>query len=109
MAKIEALSEPAMQTYFFDINWNGEMLQDDDGASHFDEGSALYYARVIANRLARGADEAAIRIHVRMGDGRPFAIVSPTPRGALPVSQVRVRAIVERDLSRQKTMDVAAC
>lgn len=97
-----------MQTYFFDIHWNGELLQDEDGASHFDEGSALYYARVIANRLARGADEAAIRIHVRSDDGRPFAMVSPTPRGPQPISQMRVRAIVERDLNRQRTPDIAA-
>lgn len=97
-----------MQTYFFDIHWNGETLQDEDGASHFDEGSALYYARVIANRLARGAEEAAIRIHVRSSDGRPFAIVSPTPKGPLPVNQLRVRAIVERDLGRQRTADVLA-
>jgi hypothetical protein len=97
-----------MQTYFFDIHWNGEMLQDEDGASHFDEGSALYYARVIANRLARGADEAAIRIHVRTDDGRHFAIVSPTPRGPQPINQVRVRAIVERDLNRQRAVEAVA-
>jgi hypothetical protein len=96
-----------MQTYFFDIHWNGELLQDEDGAPHYDEGSAFYYARVIANRLARGSDEAAIRIHVRSGDGRPFAIVSPTPRGPRAVNEVRVRAIVERDLSRQRSEDVA--
>lgn len=97
-----------MQTYFFDIHWNGEMLRDEDGAAHFDEGSALYYARVIANRLARGADEAAIRINIRTVDGRPFAIVSPTPRGPLPVNQARVRAIVERDLDRRRVAEVAA-
>lgn len=97
-----------MQTYYFDIHWNGERLQDEDGALHFDEGSALYYARVIANRLARGADEAAIRIHVRAADSRLFAIVSPTPRGPLPANQGKVRAIVERDLNRQRTLDVAA-
>jgi hypothetical protein len=96
-----------MQTYFFDIFWNGERLQDDEGASHFDEGSALYYARVIANRLARGADGAAIRIHIRLGEDRPFAIVSPTPRVPLPAHHVQVRTIVERDLSRQRTLDVA--
>jgi hypothetical protein len=96
-----------MQTYFFDINWNGELLQDDEGALHFDEGSALYYARVIANRLARGSDEAAIRIRIRLDDSRIFAIVSPTPRGPLPANQGEVRAIIERDLNRQRSAELA--
>ena len=67
-----------MQHYFYDIHWDGEMLADDEGTSHFDDGSALYYGRTVANVRCGGADVASAQVRAGMAwvytayaDGHP--------------------------------------
>lgn len=90
-----------MQTYFYDIHWDREALVDDEGTGHFDDGSAIYYARVVASRLARSSKGERVRIHVRDAEGRLLSIQCPGPLRALSDHQAEIRSIVERDLARQ--------
>lgn len=93
-----------MQHYFFDIHWDGETLADDEGTSHFDDGSAVYYGRMVASRIARCGKGEKVRVHVRDARGRLLSIVCPGPLRALTDHQARIREIVERDLGRQWPM-----
>jgi hypothetical protein len=90
-----------MQHYFFDICWNDETVVDEEGTGHFDDGSAIYYGRTVASRVARGGDGEAIRVHVRDGHGRLLSIVTPGTGYYAAPSQARIRAIIECDLARQ--------
>jgi hypothetical protein len=93
-----------MQHYFFDIVWNDETVVDDEGTGHFDDGSALYYGRTVASRIARCGQSEAVLVHVRDQQGRLLAIVRPgTCRPFLP-SPAGIRTIVERDLRRQSVI-----
>ncbi|WP_457583218.1 hypothetical protein [Ensifer canadensis] len=67
-----------MQVYFFDLYWGDERFVDEDGISHFDEGSALYYGQRIADRIGRDADYGSLKVHVRSGSGELLAIVAPS-------------------------------
>jgi hypothetical protein len=89
-----------MQHYFFDIHWNDETILDEEGADYFDEGSALYYGRIVANRIARGSVGDTIRVHVRNGAGRLLSILIANQFEQKLQAQSRVKAIVERDLAR---------
>ena len=95
-----------MQTYFFDIQWNGEILLDDEGMVHFDEGSALYYARMLARRVSRGGGGDLVQVHVRQNRGQLLATMTANPHDPHIRTLAQRRAIVERDLARQ--MSVAA-
>ena len=95
------LSGADMQTYFYDIHWDRETLADEEGTSHFDDGSAIYYARVVASRIARCGKGERVRIHVRDAAGRLLSIQCPGPLRALTSHQAEIRSIVERDLARQ--------
>lgn len=92
-----------MQTYFYDIHWDGETLTDDEGTCHFDDGSAVYYARIIASRIARCGKGERVRVHVRDAQGRLMSIQCPGPLRALTGHQAEIRSIVERDLARRWT------
>jgi hypothetical protein len=93
-----------MQHYYFDICWDGETLTDDEGASHYDDGSAVFYAGTVANRLARCGRIEAVRVHVRDDRGRLLSIVVPRACLSSMSQQARRRAIVERDLARQTSL-----
>jgi hypothetical protein len=95
------LSGADMQTYFYDIHWDRETLVDEEGQSHFDDGSAIYYGRVIASRIARCGKGERVRVHVRDVRGRLLSIQCPGPLRALTSHQAEIRSIVERDLARQ--------
>ena len=95
------LSGADMQTYFYDIHWDRETLADEEGTSHFDDGSAIYYARVVASRIARCGKGERVRVHVHDAAGRLLSIQCPGPLRALTGHQVEIRSIVERDLARQ--------
>jgi hypothetical protein len=97
----KSVSGADMQTYFYDIHWDRETLTDDEGTSHFDDGSAIYYARVVASRIARCGKGERVRIHVRDARGRLLSIQCPGPLRALSSHQAEIRSIVERDLARQ--------
>ena len=99
--RIGSLSGADMQTYFYDIHWDRETLTDDDGTSHFDDGSAIYYGRVVASRIARCGKGERVRVHVRDAAGRLLSIQCPGPLRGLTGQQAEVRSIVERDLARQ--------
>jgi hypothetical protein len=90
-----------MQTYFYDIHWDRETLVDDEGTRHFDDGSAIYYARIVASRIARCGKGERVRVHVRDIRGRLLSIQCPGPLRALTNRQAEIRSIVERDLARQ--------
>lgn len=90
-----------MQIYFYDIHWDRETLVDEEGQSHFDDGSAIYYARVVASRIARCGKGERVRVHVRDVRGRLLSIQCPGPLRALTNHQAEIRSIVERDLARQ--------
>ena len=68
-----------MQTYFYDIHWDRETLVDDEGTRHFDDGSAIYYARIVASRIARCGKGERVRVHVRDIRGRLLSIQCPGP------------------------------
>ncbi|MBL0375013.1 hypothetical protein JJB09_23645 [Rhizobium sp. KVB221] len=93
-----------MQHYFFDIHWNDETVLDDEGTGHFDDGSALYYGRTLAIRIARCGKGESVRVHVRDDQGRLLSIVTPGSWRPEAPSQVRTRAIIERDRTRQSMM-----
>lgn len=95
---------PDMQHYYFDICWDGETLTDDEGTSHYDDGSAVFYAGTVANRLARCGRIEAVRVYVRDDRGRLLSIVVPRACLSLTSDQSRLRAIVERDRARQMAM-----
>ena len=88
-----------MEHYFFDICWNDETVVDDEGTAHFDDGSAIYYGRTVASRIARCGSGESVRIHVRDSRGRLLSIV--TPGIYRHTAQAPIRAIIERDLARQ--------
>ncbi|PDT84401.1 hypothetical protein [Sinorhizobium sp. BJ1] len=67
-----------MQLYFFDLRWGDERFIDEDGIVHFDEGSALYYARRIADKIGRDADYGSLKVEVRSGEGKLLATVAPS-------------------------------
>lgn len=90
-----------MQHYFYDILWDGETMTDEEGVSHFDDGSAIYYGRTVATRIARCGKGERVRVHVRDTHGRLLSIVTPGPLRALNARQARIFEIVERDLARQ--------
>jgi hypothetical protein len=90
-----------MQHYFYDIHWDGETLTDDEGTSHFDDGSAIFYGQTVATRIARCGKGERVRVHVRDERGRLLSIQCPGPLRALNARQARVFAIVERDIARQ--------
>lgn len=90
-----------MQNYFFDICWNNETVVDDEGTGHFDDGSAVYYARTVASRVARCGNGESVRVHVRDSQGRLLSIVTPGIYRHAAQSQAPIRAIIERDLARQ--------
>ncbi|MFM2278215.1 MAG: hypothetical protein RLZZ444_446, partial [Pseudomonadota bacterium] len=52
-----------MRHYFFDLVMEDERVVDEDGIDYFDEGSALYYGQMVADRLARDNAEAALKVH----------------------------------------------
>lgn len=67
-----------VQVYFFDLYWGDERFVDEDGISHFDEGSALYYGQRIADRIGRDADYGSLKVHVRSGNGELLAMIAPS-------------------------------
>lgn len=67
-----------VQVYFFDLYWGDERFVDEDGISHFDEGSAVYYGQRIADRIGRDADYGSLKVHVRSGSGELLAVIAPS-------------------------------
>ncbi|OOG67280.1 hypothetical protein B0E45_21655 [Sinorhizobium sp. A49] len=67
-----------VQVYFFDLYWGDERFVDEDGISHFDEGSALYYGQRIADKIGRDADYGSLKVHVRSGNGELLAVIAPS-------------------------------
>lgn len=67
-----------VQVYFFDLYWGDERFVDEDGISHFDEGSALYYGQRIADKIGRDADYGSLKVHVRSGNGALLAVIAPS-------------------------------
>ncbi|WP_082909653.1 DUF6894 family protein [Sinorhizobium glycinis] len=67
-----------MRHYFFDLHWGDEHFLDEEGIAHFDDGSALYYAQRIADRIGRDADYGSLKVQVRSGEGKPLATVAPS-------------------------------
>ena len=92
-----------------DVTWqrlcdprDGETIADEDGTGHFDDGSAIYYARVVANRLARCGRYESVRVNVRDAGGRLLTIVVPGCCLPAAAHRARIRTIVENDLARQR-------
>lgn len=90
-----------MQRYYYDIIWDGETVTDDEGTTHFDDGSAIYYGRTVATRIARTGKGERVRVQIRDARGRLLSIQCPGPLRVLNASQARVFEIVERDIARQ--------
>jgi hypothetical protein len=67
-----------MQLYFFDLHWGDERFVDEEGVAHFDEGSALYYAQRIADKIGRDSDYRSLKVEVRTSDGRLLATILPS-------------------------------
>ncbi|MBB4187386.1 DUF6894 family protein [Sinorhizobium terangae] len=67
-----------MQLYFFDLRWGDERFVDDEGIAHFDEGSALYYAQRIADKIGRDAGYGSLKVEVRSKRGTLLATVVPS-------------------------------
>jgi hypothetical protein len=44
----------------------------------FDEGSALYYARRVADKIGRDADYGSLRVEVRTSEGTLLASIAPS-------------------------------
>ena len=65
-----------MQHYFFDLHWGDGQVIDRDGVDHFDEGSALYYARRIADRIGRDDDYRSLKVHIHAAGGALLAVVA---------------------------------
>ncbi|APG84595.1 DUF6894 family protein [Sinorhizobium americanum] len=65
-----------MRLYFFDLHWGEEQFLDEEGIAHFDEGSALYYAQRIADRIGRDVDYGSLQVKVRSSEGKLLATVS---------------------------------
>jgi hypothetical protein len=67
-----------MRLYFFDLCWGEDTVLDEDGVSHFDDGSALYYAQRIADKIGRDADYGSLKVEVRSSEGKLIATVAPS-------------------------------
>jgi hypothetical protein len=67
-----------VQLYFFDLHWGDERFLDEEGIAHFDEGSALYYARRVADKIGRDADHGSLRVEVRTSEGTLLASIAPS-------------------------------
>jgi hypothetical protein len=67
-----------VRLYLFDLRWGGECFLDEEGIAHFDEGSAIYYAQRIADRIGRDADYGSLRVDVRSRDGVLLATIAPS-------------------------------
>ncbi|MCA1407867.1 hypothetical protein I6F26_27930 [Ensifer sp. IC3342] len=67
-----------MQLFFYDLHWDDERFVDEEGIAHFDEGSALYYAQRIADRIGRDADYGSLKVEVRSSRGTLLATVLPS-------------------------------
>lgn len=67
-----------MRHYFFDLHWDDESFIDEEGIAHFDDGSALYYARRIADKIGRDVDYGSLKVEVRLSEGRLLATVAPS-------------------------------
>ncbi|WP_139108440.1 MULTISPECIES: hypothetical protein [unclassified Ensifer] len=67
-----------MQLYFFDLHWGDEHFVDEDGISHFDEGSALYYGQRIADKIGRDADYGSLKVQVFNSEHRLLATIVPS-------------------------------
>ena len=78
-----------VRLYFFDLRWGDECFVDEEGIAHFDEGSALYYAQRIADRIGRDADYRSLCVEVRSSAGGLLATVTPSSgRGGEQVALV---------------------
>lgn len=73
-----AIRGKIVQLYFFDLHWGDEHFVDEDGISHFDEGSALYYGQRIADKIGRDVDYGSLRVEVFSGDHRLLATIVPS-------------------------------
>ncbi|WEX87061.1 hypothetical protein PZN02_003406 [Sinorhizobium garamanticum] len=67
-----------MQLYFFDLHWDDERFLDEEGIAHFDEGSALYYAQRIADKIGRDTDYESLKVEMRSSEGILLATVAPS-------------------------------
>ena len=67
-----------VQLYFFDLLWGDEHFVDEDGISHFDEGSALYYGQRIADKIGRDADYGSLKVHVLSSNRKLLATIVPS-------------------------------
>lgn len=67
-----------MRHYFFDLHWDDESFIDEEGIAHFADGSALYYARRIADKIGRDVDYGSLRVEVRSSEGKVLATVVPS-------------------------------
>ncbi|WP_034854903.1 DUF6894 family protein [Sinorhizobium sojae] len=67
-----------MQLYFFGLHWGDERFLDEEGIAHFDEGSALYYAQRIADKIGRDADYGSLKVEVRTSEGGLLATILPS-------------------------------
>jgi hypothetical protein len=65
-----------VQTYYFDLYWNGGHVVDEDGVGHFDEGSAMYYGKKIAERILRDPDYRAFEVHVLTDTGLLLGVIA---------------------------------
>lgn len=90
-----------MQHYYYDIHWDGEILTDEEGTSHFDDGSAIWYGRSVANRIARGSGDVKILVQIRDSRNRLLSIATPGPCRTVTSRMAQIHDIVERDLARQ--------
>ncbi|MDO6964807.1 hypothetical protein [Rhizobium alvei] len=68
-----------MRHYFFDLVMEDERVVDEDGIDYFDEGSALYYGQMVADRLARDDAATAIKVHVLTDSGALLAVLDARP------------------------------
>ena len=67
-----------MRLYFFDLCWGEDSFLDEEGVAHFDDGSALYYAQRIADKIGRDADYGSLKVQVRSSEGKLLATVAPS-------------------------------
>ncbi|ASY68999.1 DUF6894 family protein [Sinorhizobium fredii] len=67
-----------MRHYFFDLHWGDGHFLDEEGIAHFDDGSALYYARRIADKIGRDVDYGSLKVEVRSSEGKLLATVAPS-------------------------------
>jgi hypothetical protein len=84
-----------VQQYFFDLHWGEQFMVDDEGVGHFDEGSALYYGRTIADRIARDRAFSALEVHILSSERKLLAVVSALA-GHAPATPARRMPPVRR-------------